>query len=59
MFFECFCRFFKKIVCLVGIAVTVWLIVSWVDVLLHNDPVYGDKQYMPSNAIVMMLDLTE
>lgn len=59
MFFECFCRFFKKIVCLVGIAVTVWLTVSWVDVLLHNDPVYGDKQYMTSNAIVMMLELTE
>lgn len=59
MFFECFCRFFKKIVCLMGIAVTVWLLASWVDVLLHNDPVYGDKQYMPSNAIVMMLDLTE
>lgn len=59
MFFECFCRFFKKIVCLMGIAVTVWLLASWVDVLLHNDPVYGDKQYMPGNAIVMMINLTE
>lgn len=57
MFFECFCRFLKKIVCLVGIAVTVWLMASWVDVLMHNDPIYGDKQYMPGNAIVLLVDL--
>lgn len=42
-----------------SIAILAWLVVSWVDVLMHNDPVYGDKQYMSGNAIVMMVDLTE
>lgn len=40
-------------------ALVAWLAVSWVDVLMHNDPVYGDRQYMPGNAIVMMINLTE
>lgn len=42
-----------------SIAILIWLVVSWVDVLMHNDPITGDKQYMPGNAIVMMVDLTE
>lgn len=36
-----------------------WLAVSFIDVLLHNDPVYGDKQYMSGNAIVLMVELAE
>ena len=42
-----------------SIAILAWLVVSWVDVLMHNDPITGDKQYIPGNAIVMMVDLTE
>ena len=42
-----------------SIAILAWLAVSWVDVLMHNDPVYGDKQYMPGNAIVMLTELAE
>lgn len=42
-----------------SIAILIWLVISWVDVLMHNDPVYGDKQYMSGNAIVMMINLTE
>lgn len=42
-----------------SIAILVWLVVSWVDVLMHNDPVYGDKQYMPGNVIVMVVELAE
>ena len=41
------------------IAILVWLVVSWADVLMHNDPVYGDKQYMPGNAIVLIAELAE
>lgn len=40
-------------------ALIAWLAVSWVDVLMHNDPVYGDRQYMPGNAIVLLADLAE
>lgn len=52
-------RFFSKAITLAAFVLITWLVVSWVDVLLHNDPVYGDKQYMTGNAIVMMVGLTE
>lgn len=42
-----------------SIAILVWLVGSWVDVLMHNDPVYGDRQYMTGNAIVMMTELMD
>lgn len=42
-----------------SIAILVWLVISWVDVLMYNDPIYGDKQYMPGNAIVLMTELAE
>ena len=59
MFLKHFCRILKEIVYISIFALIGWLAVSWVDILLHNDPVYGDKQYMPGNAIVMMINLTE
>lgn len=56
-------KFFKKLLSAIliatSIAILIWLAVSWIDVLMHNDPITGDKQYMPGNAIVMMVGLTE
>lgn len=52
-------RFFEAIAMATIFALAGWLAVSWVDVLLHNDPVYGDKQYMTGNAIVLMVELAE
>lgn len=56
-------KFIKNLICnafaAAGVVLLVWLAVSWVDVLLHNDPVYGDKQYMTGNAIVLMVELAE
>ena len=42
-----------------SIAILAWLVVSWVDVLMHNDPITGDAAYWPSNAIVMMINLMD
>ena len=42
-----------------SIAILVWLVVSWTDVLMHNDPIYWDKQYMPGNVIVMITELAK
>ena len=56
-------KFIKNLICnafaVAGVVLMVWLAVSWVDVLLHNDPVYGDKQYMTGNAIVLLVELAE
>ena len=42
-----------------SIAILAWLVISWMDVLMHNDPITGDKQYIPGNAIVMITELAE
>ena len=56
-------KFFKKLLSAIliatSIAILIWLAVSWIDVLMHNDPITGDKQYMPGNAIVMITELAE
>ena len=52
-------RFFEAVAMATILALAGWLAVSWVNVLMHNDPIYGDKQYMPGNAIVMMMELEE
>lgn len=56
-------KFLKNLACAIliaaSIAILVWLVISWVDVLMHNDPVYGDKQYMSGNAIVMITELAK
>lgn len=56
-------KFLKKLINTIliaaSIAMLIWLVVSWIDVLMHNDPVYGDKQYMTGNAIVLLVELAE
>lgn len=52
-------RFFSKAITLAAFALIAWMAVSWVDVLLHNNPIYGDKQYMTGNVIVMLVELAE
>lgn len=42
-----------------SIAILAWLTVSWIDVLMHSDPITGDKQYMPGNAIVLLVEMAE
>lgn len=42
-----------------SIAILIWLVVSWVDVLMHNDPITGDAAYWRGNAIVMMTELMD
>ena len=39
-------RFFEAVAMATILALAGWLAVSWVNVLMHNDPIYGDKQYM-------------
>lgn len=42
-----------------GILILLWMAISWVDILLHNDPITGDAAYWRGNAIVMMTELMD
>lgn len=52
-------KFFEVAAMATIFALAGWLAMSFVDVLMHNDPVYGDKQYMTGNTIVMIMELAE
>lgn len=43
--------------CVIFLSLVMWLIVSWIDVLMHNDPLTGDHNYMPANAFVVMTQI--
>lgn len=34
--------------------IVIWGILSWVDVLNHNDPYLGDYKYNPYNVFVLL-----
>lgn len=36
------------------VVLIVWILFSWIDVLSHNDPVYGDRAYSPLNAFCVL-----
>lgn len=38
------------------LAVIIWLLGSWADVLAHNAPCYGDYRYQRWNAIVLFTE---
>lgn len=52
-------RFFEAVAMATILALAGWLAVSWVDVLMHNDPITGDAAYWRGNVIVMMTELRE
>ena len=36
-------RFFSEVITLAAFALIGWLAVSWVDIVLHNNPIYGGQ----------------
>ena len=52
-------RLFSEAITLAAFALIGWLTISWVDVLMHNDPITGDAAYWRGNVIVMMTELRE
>ncbi len=38
---------------IVSVLLIMWMFISWVDVLMHNDPITGDYQYSQYNMINM------
>ena len=47
-------RFIRNAAVLAGAILIVWIMASWVDILLHNDPITGNKEYWAYNAFVLI-----
>lgn len=39
-------------------AVLIWIAVSWVDVVIHSDPVNGSGDLMPGNAVELLTNIS-
>lgn len=49
----------KKIAYTMVMLFLIWIAVSFVDVLMHNDPVSGDNNYWDKNAILILLQIQD
>lgn len=49
-------KLFAYVAC---IGLIMWILASWIDVLMHNDPLTGDRRYNPANAFVIMTEVTK
>ena len=44
----------EKVATIATLILFAWVIFSWADVLAHNDPFDGDRNYSPINAFVLL-----
>ena len=47
-------RAISDVLAIMAAAVLLWILLSWVDVLSHNDPLTGDFSYSPFNLICVI-----
>lgn len=47
-------RLVENLLVVVSVLLFVWFFASWCNVLMHNDPIYGDYQYAPWNMFTSM-----
>lgn len=48
-------KFIGNTIAILSFLFLLWMCVSWVDVLAHNDPWKGNQKYEPNNVFTMMV----
>lgn len=46
-----------NIAIILSAAVLIWIAVSWADVIIHSDPVSGNGDLMPGNAVELLTNI--
>lgn len=46
----------KNIILMFAVMFLLWLLVSWIDIVSHNDPVTGSHEYIQGNAFVLLTE---
>lgn len=46
-----------NIITVLAAAVLIWVAVSWADVIVHCDPVSGNGDLMPGNAVELLTNI--
>lgn len=47
-------KFIGNTIVIISFLFLLWVCVSWINVLAHNDPHRGDQKYAPGNVFVVM-----
>lgn len=45
-----------ELITIISLLFILWILVSWADVVAHNDPVTGSAKYSRGNAIVLFTE---
>lgn len=48
-------KIISNVFCIIFALIMLWFLASWIDVLMHNDPVHGDYAYAPWNFFMRVL----
>lgn len=46
----------KNIILMFTVMFLLWVLVSWIDIVAHNDPVTGSHEYIQGNAFVLLTE---
>lgn len=46
-----------NIITVLAAAMLIWIAVSWADVIIHSDPVSGNGDLMPGNAVELLTNI--
>ena len=49
--------FIASTITVIAVALMLWILISWMDVLMHNDPWTGDRQYHNWNAFMLLTEV--
>ena len=45
----------KNLILILTVLFLLWILVSWIDIVAHNDPWRGSHEYMPGNAFSVLV----
>lgn len=46
-----------NVITILAAAMLIWIAVSWADVIIHSDPVSGNGDLMPGNAVELLTNI--
>lgn len=45
----------KNLILILTVVFLLWILISWFDIVAHNDPWRGSHEYMPGNAFSVLV----
>lgn len=46
----------KNLILMLTVMFLLWILISWIDIVAHNDPVTGSHEYIQRNVFVLLTE---